>query len=136
MPIAAMKPPLRVSAPRQRGLALTAVLVALHFAGRGLPAQELEPLPLAEPNWQEPLDEWQSPLAAKPLDDIPQSLPAGSLSFAWLAPGGATGFGSTDFDAHYTWQVGQAFDREPLLVTPGVGFHLWSGPDVLDLPPQ
>lgn len=69
------------------------------------------------------------------LTEIPQSFPAASVSFGWLAPGGATGFGSADFDARYTWELG-GFDREPILVSPGLGFHLWSGPEVLDLPPR
>lgn len=113
-----------------------AVLVAVFLSAAGLIAEESESLPLTEPPWQEPpLEEWQSPLAANPLEEVPSSLPASSLSFSWLAPGGANGFGTTDFDAHYTWQVGN-IDREPLLITPGVGFHLWSGPDVLDLPPR
>ena len=114
-----------------------AVLVALHLLPSELCAQGLEPFIVPEPAWQESAaEEWQRPLDANPLEEMPQTLPAGSVSFAWLAPGGATGFGTTDLDVHYTWQVGQAFEREPLLVTPGVGFHLWSGPDVLDLPPR
>jgi hypothetical protein len=111
--------------------------VILQFVGGELRAQEWDPQIVPEPTWLESApDDWESPLATNPLEETPPPLPAGSLSLAWLAPGGATGFGSTDFDAHYTWEVGRAFDREPVLVTPGLGFHLWSGPDVLDLPPR
>jgi hypothetical protein len=61
--------------------------------------------------------------------------PASSISFGWLAPGGAMGFGIADFDAHTSWPLGQGFDSG-VMITPGIGMHLWSGPELLDLPPR
>jgi hypothetical protein len=60
-------------------------------------------------------------------------LPATRLTAAWLASGGADGFGVTDFDCNHTWLLGYD-DLPPLTITPGLGLHLWSGPQGLDLP--
>jgi hypothetical protein len=122
---------------RHAVLALVAVLVGLTLTRSQLWAEDFDPLQFPDASWQRSTpDDWQFSPSDDKLADIPQSFPAASVAFGWLAPGGATGFGSADLDVHYTWEVGQAFDREPLLITPGLGFHLWSGPEVLDLPPR
>jgi hypothetical protein len=54
----------------------------------------------------------------------------------WLAPGGATGFGTADFDLSRTWFWRPNEIDEPVAVAPGLGLHLWSGPADLDLPPR
>jgi hypothetical protein len=65
-------------------------------------------------------------------DDVP----ATTLCATWLAPGGAAGFGNADFNLTRTlhWQPSEVYG--PVLITPGCGLHLWSGPDTLDLPPR
>jgi hypothetical protein len=72
-----------------------------------------------------------------PLDPLPDSVvrfPATSISFGWLAPGGASGFGTADFDMHYSWPITRSGGPQPILISPGVGMHFWSGPAALDLP--
>jgi hypothetical protein len=59
-----------------------------------------------------------------------------TLCMTWLAPGGATGFGTTDFDLNRTWYWRATAAEEPVAISPGVGLHLWSGPGTLDLPPR
>jgi hypothetical protein len=110
---------------------LSFLLLAIATPG-GL-AQEWEPpAEYFAPPVEQPLTE--SELSTFNFEDEPINFPSSSISFGWLAPGGATGFGAADFDAHNSWPVG----REPggLLITGGVGMHLWSGPEVLDLPPR
>jgi hypothetical protein len=125
------------TAARHVVLSLVAVLVCLALVGKKGSAEDFDPLQLPDASWQRPTpDDWQSPPSDDNLADLPQTFPAASVAFGWLAPGGPKGFGSADLDVHYTWQLGQVLDREPLLVTPGLGFHLWSGPEVLDLPPR
>jgi hypothetical protein len=65
-------------------------------------------------------------------DNLPQT----TLCMAWLAAGGANGFGTADLDLNrsWHWQAGSA--GEPVTITPGVGLHLWNGPSTLDLPPR
>ena len=63
-------------------------------------------------------------------------LPETTLCLTWLAPGGATGFGTTDVDLNRTWFWRTGNAEEPVAITPGVGLHLWNGPGTLDLPPR
>jgi hypothetical protein len=63
-------------------------------------------------------------------------LPATCISMAWLAPGGSNGFGTTDFDFRTSFRWLPRNAAHPIEVSPGVGWHLWSGPAALDLPPQ
>jgi len=87
------------------------------------------------------------PLELGPPDnELPLGMPADAaavceapdvaFTFTWLAAGGAGGFGMADFDWNrsWTWQVGE--HPHPVVVTPGVGLHFWSGPQRLDLPPR
>lgn len=59
-----------------------------------------------------------------------------STTMAWLAPGGANGFGTTDLDLHRTWYWLPGSADEPVAIAPGIGMHLWTGPGTLDLPPR
>ncbi len=45
------------------------------------------------------------------------------------------GLGITSLDLRHTWLLGYD-DYSPLNITPGVGIHLWAGPQTLDLPPR
>jgi hypothetical protein len=62
--------------------------------------------------------------------------PETTLCMTWLAPGGATGFGTADLDVNRTWYWRAGAAEEPVAIAPGVGLHLWSGPGTLDLPPR
>jgi hypothetical protein len=59
-----------------------------------------------------------------------------AASVAWLAPGGANGFGTADFDVNRTWLWQPRATTAPVTIAPGIGLHLWDGPATLDLPPR
>jgi hypothetical protein len=68
-------------------------------------------------------------------DDGPNPA-AWQFSGGWLPSHGEYGFGITDFDVHRTSYI-EWFPGQPALsLTPGFGFHFWSGPAALDLPPR
>jgi hypothetical protein len=121
---------------------LIGLLSGLVLASAAIPAEELiesqlpEASQLPEVVWEPPLfDEPQLPSSRDAIAVPPLSFPAATVAFGWLAPGGARGFGTADFDVHYSWRVDRGFDQ-PFVITPGVGYHLWSGPGVLDIPPR
>ena len=90
-----------------------------------------------------PLPQYSSLLDAErvngtgvPSADALVETPAYRMTAAWLAGGGANGFGMVDFDFNRTWLVPSGPRHEPLAITPGFGLHLWSDPPGLDLPSQ
>lgn len=62
-------------------------------------------------------------------------LPGTRFQANWLVGGGSDAFGVFDFDANHSWLLGYD-DWPPWTITPGLGFHVWSGPQTLDLPPR
>lgn len=64
----------------------------------------------------------------------PSVVPRNRFCSAWLAGGGAGGFGNFDLEYGRTWFWGMGGQRPPLAITPGLGVHYWSGPQKLDLP--
>lgn len=77
-----------------------------------------------------------TPLPDETRYDPPRLSAAPTFDFTWLAPGGSEGFGISDFDVHCSCQWTLDSYAEPIVVTPGAALHLWSGPQVLDLPPR
>jgi len=99
--------------------------------------RRLPPIAQAE-EWQPAQQTISSPPTTEYFDagwDEPIQLPATSLNFAWLAGGNGNAFGMVDADLHHTWLLGYS-DGAPLEITPGLGYHAWSGPRGLDLPGQ
>jgi hypothetical protein len=82
-----------------------------------------------------PANEPLGPLAADYYDEPPAE-PDVAFTFTWLASGGANGFGMADFDWNRSWNWCLAEHPNPVVITPGFGLHLWSGPQRLDLPPR
>jgi len=131
----------------------TAVVLALAAWGAG-PAAGQQPLSLPPPPQSpEPgpveFDFRQAslPLELGPPDnELPLGLPATpaevfeepdvAVTFTWLPVGGRNGFGIADFDWNRSWSWQGGEHPHPVMVTPGVGLHLWSGPQQLDLPPR
>jgi hypothetical protein len=54
------------------------------------------------------------------------------VTAAWLSSQGAAGFGIVDLGVNRAWST--ALGEHSLLITPGVGAHLFDGPTALDLP--
>lgn len=93
--------------------------------------EEFARLPPIDESAAVDLSDWNE--ATPALAGEALELPATRLTAGWLAPGGANGFGVTDFDGNHTWLLGYD-DLPPLSITPGLGLHLWAGPHELDLP--
>jgi len=71
-----------------------------------------------------------------PCLDRQAARPVNRLAMSWITAGGRHGFGNVDFDLSRTWAVSSQPEIAPPAITPGFGWHLWSGPTALDLPAQ
>ncbi len=69
-----------------------------------------------------------------PTARIPLPL-ATSLDYGWTARDGSDGFGTNDVYLN-TSLIIPLLECAPLVFSPGFAFHLWDGPDSLDLPGQ
>jgi hypothetical protein len=56
------------------------------------------------------------------------------FSTAWLSGRGSNGFGITDFELNGTHALALPRGLSPLLISPGMGVHLWDGPADIGLP--
>lgn len=109
------------------------------FAGVSEPGGATVRLPPVTPD--EMLFEGSAVDTALPWSDdsFPNGEPEGpetAISFGWLAGGGAAGFDTVDLDFCRSWLWTFGSSSEPVVITPGAGLHLWSGPIGLDLPPR
>ncbi len=84
-----------------------------------------------------PQDEFSFPTATQEVPGHAEDamVPATQFSAASLTELKQGGFGITSLDLRHTWLLGYD-EYSPLNITPGLGVHLWSGPQTLDLPPQ
>ncbi len=82
-------------------------------------------------------DEFSFPTATQevPWHAEDATLPATQFAMTSLTRLNQQGLGITSLDLRHTWLLGYD-ERSPLNITPGMGVHLWSGPQTLDLPPQ
>lgn len=82
-------------------------------------------------------DEFSFPTATQemPWRAEDAMLPATQFATTSLTRLNQRGLGITSLDLRHTWLLGYD-EYSPLNITPGMGVHLWSGPQTLDLPPQ
>lgn len=104
-------------------------------AAAELSPRSWSPAPPPEQPGLTPLPFDSSPDAEEDDGSAPPAIPW-QLTAVWLAPGGASGFGTTDIDVHRSSFLHFSPRRAPLVVTPGFGSHSWVGPKPVDLPPQ
>ncbi|MBM4005362.1 MAG: hypothetical protein FJ295_19065 [Planctomycetes bacterium] len=96
--------------------------------------QSLPPDQLAPSGPLVPFPEESVPAVDLVVSDDGPRPPAWQLSGGWLPARGGNGFGMADFDLHRSAYIEWSAGRPPMAVTPGFGFHFWSGPAALDLP--
>jgi len=80
------------------------------------------------------------PIIAEPIATMQPFYRGFNFDYHWLSGNGEGEFGCHDFDFHGTFAFPIFPNKEtPLLVTPGFGLHLWSGPSgsgAPDMPPN